>query len=188
MLLSCRRKNGEYALVSNCKVCEANTITKCSACRFIFYCSKACERSDWQDHKAKCRRACEAMAAAKADNPFLDEILGAAEKKLVSEIRFSSRVTGRTHRIYLPEKWLVVEGSNPGLPVVRAMPGPLEEPMREYERDTIKPWIRGTEDHYRGRRPRGDEHVDDGTMSADTARTHFSWPSVAIPGSPSVAG
>jgi len=43
---------------ANCKVLEKSEkeFQKCSRCRFVFYCSKACQRKDWQNHKEICKQ------------------------------------------------------------------------------------------------------------------------------------
>ena len=33
-----------------------STNMKC-ACRLVYYCSKECQREDWADHKARCKKA-----------------------------------------------------------------------------------------------------------------------------------
>jgi len=42
---------------ANCGVLEKseNQFQKCSRCGFVFYCSKACQRNDWQNHKQVCK-------------------------------------------------------------------------------------------------------------------------------------
>merc|ERR1712098_229007 len=42
---------------TNCGVLEKSEkeFQKCSRCRFVFYCSKACQRNDWQNHKQICK-------------------------------------------------------------------------------------------------------------------------------------
>ena len=48
--------------------CGATTgLKRCSGCRSVRYCSVACSRAHWQEHKVECRRLqAEAAAAAAA--------------------------------------------------------------------------------------------------------------------------
>merc|ERR1712098_202852 len=43
---------------ANCGVLEKSEkqFQKCSRCGFVFYCSKACQKSDWQNHKQICKQ------------------------------------------------------------------------------------------------------------------------------------
>merc|ERR1712034_174287 len=43
---------------ANCGVLEKSEkqFQKCSRCGFVFYCSKACQRNDWQNHKQICKQ------------------------------------------------------------------------------------------------------------------------------------
>merc|ERR1712098_470382 len=42
---------------ANCGVFEESEkqFQKCSRCGFVFYCSKACQKSDWPNHKQICK-------------------------------------------------------------------------------------------------------------------------------------
>merc|ERR1712098_496274 len=42
---------------ANCGVLEKSEkeFQKCSRCGFVFYCSKACQKSDWPNHKQICK-------------------------------------------------------------------------------------------------------------------------------------
>jgi len=40
-----------------CVVCSTPSITRCSACKVIHYCSAACQRKDWPSHKLACTPA-----------------------------------------------------------------------------------------------------------------------------------
>merc|ERR1712098_941627 len=42
---------------ANCGVLEKSEkqFQKCSRCGFVFYCSKVCQRNDWQNHKQICK-------------------------------------------------------------------------------------------------------------------------------------
>ena len=47
-----------YAVISSdaCSVCEAEHAHQlCGECRLVRYCSKACQRQDWQYHREHCR-------------------------------------------------------------------------------------------------------------------------------------
>lgn len=39
---------------TTCSVCEESTDKKCSRCKKVFYCSKACQKNDWKSHKSTC--------------------------------------------------------------------------------------------------------------------------------------
>jgi len=41
---------------TKCVVCEKQNPMKlhCSKCKYVFYCSKACQQSDWKQHKQSC--------------------------------------------------------------------------------------------------------------------------------------
>merc|ERR1712098_572326 len=43
---------------ANCGVLEKSEkqFKKCSRCGFVFYCSKACQRNDWKNHKQICKK------------------------------------------------------------------------------------------------------------------------------------
>ncbi|KAJ6469418.1 hypothetical protein C8R45DRAFT_1016962 [Mycena sanguinolenta] len=42
-----------------CRTCRAReplvTLSRCNNCKYIYYCSKKCQRADWKDHKVLCR-------------------------------------------------------------------------------------------------------------------------------------
>jgi hypothetical protein len=40
--------------VRSCTVCDKQSATFCSRCKCSFYCSKACQKSDWSTHKLLC--------------------------------------------------------------------------------------------------------------------------------------
>ena len=52
---------GPSSGVSSCRRCGAlgpgAKLQMCSACSSVFYCSAACQKSDWKEHKASCKRA-----------------------------------------------------------------------------------------------------------------------------------
>merc|ERR1712098_905000 len=43
---------------ANCGTSEKSEkqFQKCSRCGFVFYCSKACQKSDWPNHKQICKK------------------------------------------------------------------------------------------------------------------------------------
>lgn len=44
-----------------CDYCflESETLKRCSACRYVYFCDKQCQRSAWPDHKVECAGLCE---------------------------------------------------------------------------------------------------------------------------------
>jgi len=58
--MKCHRLFGNaraFVKCANCGVMEKSEkqFQKCSRCGFVFYCSKACQRNDWQNHKQICK-------------------------------------------------------------------------------------------------------------------------------------
>ena len=37
-----------------CRACQMRTMSRCSRCRDVFYCSPACQKKDWKKHKKVC--------------------------------------------------------------------------------------------------------------------------------------
>lgn len=50
------RDNRVLRLEMGCAVCKEPTAKSCSACRRVFYCSTACQQSDWRVHKKECKK------------------------------------------------------------------------------------------------------------------------------------
>merc|ERR1712098_443921 len=50
-------KNRALVSCANCRTSEKSEkqFQKCSRCRSVFYCSKACQKSDWPNHKQICK-------------------------------------------------------------------------------------------------------------------------------------
>merc|ERR1712098_568478 len=51
---------GNFRALVKCASCgvlekSEKEFQKCSRCGFVFYCSKACQRNDWQNHKQVCK-------------------------------------------------------------------------------------------------------------------------------------
>ncbi|KAF9004441.1 hypothetical protein BDZ89DRAFT_1169257, partial [Hymenopellis radicata] len=42
-------------LDAGCAVCGKPTTTRCSQCRLVWYCGQACQKSDWAQHKERCK-------------------------------------------------------------------------------------------------------------------------------------
>lgn len=40
-----------------CSICQVKTTKRCSCCDIVYYCSKACQKSDWKNHKESIRLA-----------------------------------------------------------------------------------------------------------------------------------
>jgi hypothetical protein len=45
---------GTPAMQNVCAHCFAPATLKCTACKAVFYCCKACQHSDWKKHKKQC--------------------------------------------------------------------------------------------------------------------------------------
>merc|ERR1712196_279653 len=48
----------ELSRCANCGIDESEkkTFKKCAGCNLVRYCSKACQRADWKNHKKLCRK------------------------------------------------------------------------------------------------------------------------------------
>jgi hypothetical protein len=42
------------AIQNLCAHCNAPATLKCTACKAVFYCCKACQSNDWKKHKKQC--------------------------------------------------------------------------------------------------------------------------------------
>lgn len=55
-LLAARAANkSNLLLAAACEVCKMATKFSCSACRRAFYCSRACQKTAWKQHKSECK-------------------------------------------------------------------------------------------------------------------------------------
>ena len=41
--------------MGRCNYCRKKTTKRCGACKDVFYCGVGCQRSNWMDHKPKCK-------------------------------------------------------------------------------------------------------------------------------------
>lgn len=57
------KDNRVLRLQMGCAVCKAPTSNKCAGCRHAYYCSSACQRSDWRAHKTECKSKTENESA-----------------------------------------------------------------------------------------------------------------------------
>jgi len=48
------KKQFNIKSVRPCSVCQVNTTKKCSCCKKVYYCSEACQLSNWKDHRKNC--------------------------------------------------------------------------------------------------------------------------------------
>ena len=39
----------------DCNVCDKLAKNLCSACKFVFYCGRDCQKKDWNSHKEDCK-------------------------------------------------------------------------------------------------------------------------------------
>ncbi|KAI0798244.1 hypothetical protein C8Q75DRAFT_741096 [Abortiporus biennis] len=57
-------------MAKNCRNCGGReplkTLSRCSGCKHIWYCSRECQRANWKMHKDSCREMAEARAKAEA--------------------------------------------------------------------------------------------------------------------------
>ena len=44
-------------MVGTCAICGLDGTKKCGACKAIIYCSVACQKADWKQHKSICKKA-----------------------------------------------------------------------------------------------------------------------------------
>jgi hypothetical protein len=49
-------KGAECAVCGAVKSSDGSAIKRC-ACKLVYYCSTECQRKDWDDHKARCKKA-----------------------------------------------------------------------------------------------------------------------------------
>ena len=57
-----------------CEWCDKDTTTRCSQCREIHLCSKACMKLIWKEHKRTCERVEQAGSAVDALTEDLREL------------------------------------------------------------------------------------------------------------------
>ena len=73
--------------MEKCAVCgkqgEASAIPRCSRCKMIRYCSRACQSTDWPRHKAACKAAAGASGGAGELSPSLLACLSLSWYRLV---------------------------------------------------------------------------------------------------------
>lgn len=50
------KDNRVLRLKMGCAVCKAPTSNSCAACRRVYYCSNACQHTDWKAHKKECKK------------------------------------------------------------------------------------------------------------------------------------
>ena len=50
------KQRGAKPPANNCAVCKRATTQRCSSCHVEYYCSAECQKSDWQSHKATCKK------------------------------------------------------------------------------------------------------------------------------------
>ena len=100
-----------------CEWCDKDTTTRCSQCREIHLCSKACMKLIWKEHKRTCERAKQAGSAVDALTEDLRELSVETEgqtrwwlklqeqQKLIAEYmdvvslcRMDAAMTGRAER------------------------------------------------------------------------------------------
>ncbi len=55
-----------------CKLCGNDTTTRCSICKELLICSKACMKAIWPKHKRTCRRAASDVDALTEDMSELE--------------------------------------------------------------------------------------------------------------------
>ena len=66
----------------NCGVCVEN-IQQCSKCKVTKYCSKDCQREQWDSHKALCAAICELTSRGDRRTMFQSHLLPSEHRKLV---------------------------------------------------------------------------------------------------------
>ncbi|RIA79565.1 hypothetical protein C1645_840398 [Glomus cerebriforme] len=44
----------KFPIMNDCKVCQKPSTSKCAKCHQIFYCSRECQKEDWNEHKKSC--------------------------------------------------------------------------------------------------------------------------------------
>ena len=57
-----QRHLGE-ALCARCGKPGATGMLRCSKCKSVRYCSRECQRSDWKQHKLRCKEVSKDLAA-----------------------------------------------------------------------------------------------------------------------------
>lgn len=83
--------------------------SRCSSCRSAFYCSAACQLSDWKDHKEVCKIRTKALADLRAAAPGPNFVAD------FEQWARSSQILGQLNAIMLQEAAAAV--SRPGAPV-----------------------------------------------------------------------
>jgi len=59
-LTKSQKKNSDFEMTRVCNGCGLLHITPCKkcVCRMRWYCSKECQKSDWNKHKTDCKQIC----------------------------------------------------------------------------------------------------------------------------------
>jgi len=59
-------RSSVQSLRAVCQVCGDKTVTACTGCRRVFYCSRTCQRKDWKSHKMDCEASLQKDARREA--------------------------------------------------------------------------------------------------------------------------
>lgn len=67
--------------------CKEIGVSRCSACKVVLYCSRACQKNDWKRHKASCKQlAAAASKAAVSAPPAVEMKAGVSDEEHTAQL------------------------------------------------------------------------------------------------------
>ncbi|CAI9784762.1 unnamed protein product [Fraxinus pennsylvanica] len=108
------RNKWKMAVADRCIVCESRTAKQCAGCKMVKYCSEACQKSHWSEHKKKCN---DLQLSRKANSMQSTSILRGRNASLVPTSG-SSKIFKHSKEILFPYEEFVelFNWEKPGFP------------------------------------------------------------------------